>query len=181
MVQLWRKAYGSSEVYWENCSDLLCCICSLSLGRWLILLCAFWAAELGTANAQCWFCPAHLTGAIHFAPKQLREVCNNNMYSSKLPGINSYEFSSVVKIDLVKNNENSHTLAKWMAFWMGPLGREKAKPCDITSLFGTQAGVGHCRQIHCQPGLTDSVNGYESITTMSGTAEMYNALVPWTF
>lgn len=66
-------------------------------------------------------------------------------------------------------------------FWMSPLGREKAKPHDIILLFGTQASVGHCRQIHCLPGLTGSVNGYETITTVSGTAEISNALISLDF
>lgn len=92
---IWKQWSISGKLHWFVMLHFL-----LPLGRWVILLCTFWATELGTAHTQCWLCPAHLTCTVRFASKQLRGLCNNNLYSSKSPGINNYEFSSVVKMNL---------------------------------------------------------------------------------
>lgn len=57
---------------------------------------------------------------------------------------------------------------------MGPLGKEKASHVP-SSCFLVVGGVGWCRQICFLPGLTNCVNGYESVATTFGTAEISNA------
>lgn len=95
-----ERSVWNPELYQENCTDLSCCICSLLLGRCMILLCTFWAVELGTSDTLCSFCPALLTCTVCFAPKQLRELCNYNLYRSKSPSIKNFEFPSTIKINL---------------------------------------------------------------------------------
>lgn len=54
-----------------------------------------------------------------------------------------------------------------MAFWMGPLGKEKASHVPSSCFLVLRLALA---------GVTDCVNGYESVTTTLETAEISNAL-----